>query len=99
MNIATLDANVMRRFVDSLLRGDVNSVDIKQWSIRIDPESRELKNVLSLKRFANKELTKRLVMPQNLQDGGARLRYRTLPYGYCHELLKFMLRLEEAEPL
>lgn len=95
VNKEVLNEVTMRSFVDNLLKGQYNSIDIKQWSIRVDPETRNLRNTLALKKFINKALTKRLIMPQKKNH----LNYRTLPYGYVTPMLQLMYNLEETFPL
>lgn len=88
-----ISAQLMKTYIDALLKKEEKGLHIPQWQIRIDPETRELYTSISGKKFNNCDLTKRVICPQPA-DGSASRIYVTLPYGFTAEMKKNVFALD-----
>lgn len=86
-NREIVSAQLMKEYIDALLKKQVKCVQVPQWQMRIDLHTRQLYTNICGKRFSNPDLTKRVISHQPPDDEAQRI-YATLPYGYTHVLEK-----------
>lgn len=79
--------NLMKSYIEALLRGERKAFTIGQWQIRVDPTTKQLHTVITGKKFSNPPLSKRAICPQNIKGGKAPI-FQTLPLGWTNELLQ-----------
>lgn len=84
-NCKMISVDVMKDYIDSLLRGEKRVTVIGQWQIRIDPSNRQLYTTICGKKFGNSPITKRVLCRQPADPAESRI-YVTFPFGYTNVL-------------